>query len=189
VHHRTIQINHQPDATVFQFIIMTFVYSSTCFGRFPVHHQYESQSNARVYHSECDVTSRTYFYAVLLVGPAGRSTGPTTNTAQLSPRYEGKTRSCHCSHWSPDNGRENARNLLSCKQTSGFLISNFRRVLYVVCFLLGDFPAPEFYKPTFRNTLFTFLPMKMEQIECSETSAYKIQTPGNHPEENIQTSG
>jgi hypothetical protein len=30
------------------------------------------------------------------------------------------------------------------------------------------------------------LPMKMEQIECSETSAYKIQTPGNHPEENIQ---
>jgi hypothetical protein len=29
--------------------------------------------------------------------------------------------------------------------------------------------------------------MKMEQIECSETSAYKIQTPGNLPEENIQT--
>jgi hypothetical protein len=28
--------------------------------------------------------------------------------------------------------------------------------------------------------------MKMEEIECSETSAYKIQTPGNHPEENIQ---
>jgi hypothetical protein len=28
--------------------------------------------------------------------------------------------------------------------------------------------------------------MKMEQIECSETSAYKIQMPGNHPEENIQ---
>jgi hypothetical protein len=28
--------------------------------------------------------------------------------------------------------------------------------------------------------------MKMEQIECSETSAYKIQTPRNYPEENIQ---
>jgi hypothetical protein len=25
VHHRTIQINHQPDATIFQFIILTFV--------------------------------------------------------------------------------------------------------------------------------------------------------------------
>jgi len=26
----------------------------------------------------------------------------------------------------------------------------------------------------------------MEQTECSEMSAYKIQTPGNYPEENIQ---
>jgi len=34
-----IQINHQSDATVFQFIILTSVYSSTCFGRFPAHHQ------------------------------------------------------------------------------------------------------------------------------------------------------
>ena len=34
-----IQINHQPDATVFQFIILTFIYSSTCLGRFPAHHQ------------------------------------------------------------------------------------------------------------------------------------------------------
>jgi hypothetical protein len=35
-----------------------------------------------------------------------------------------------------------------------FLISNFRPVLNVVCFLLGNFSAPEFYMPTFRNTLF-----------------------------------
>jgi len=34
----------------------------------------------------------------------------------------------------------------------------------------------------------TYLPMKMEQTECSETSEYKIQTPGNHPEERIQHS-
>src|SRR5215475_7755573 len=34
-----IQINHQPDATIFQFIVLTFVYSSTCFGRFLAHHQ------------------------------------------------------------------------------------------------------------------------------------------------------
>jgi len=39
VHHCTIQINHQPDATIFQFIILTSIYSSTCFGRFPAHHQ------------------------------------------------------------------------------------------------------------------------------------------------------
>jgi len=34
-----------------------------------------------------------------------------------------------------------------------FLISNFRLVLHVVCFLLGNSPASEFYMLTFRNTL------------------------------------
>ena len=29
-----------------------------------------------------------------------------------------------------------------------------------------------------------YLPMKMEQIECSETSAYISQTPGKYPKEN-----
>jgi hypothetical protein len=28
--------------------------------------------------------------------------------------------------------------------------------------------------------------MKMKQTDCSETSAYKIQTPGNYMEESIQ---
>jgi len=32
----------------------------------------------------------------------------------------------------------------------------------------------------------TYPPMKMEQTDRSETSAYKIQTPGNYPEECIQ---
>jgi hypothetical protein len=39
VHHHTIEINHQPDATVFQFIILKFVYGSTCFEHFSTHHQ------------------------------------------------------------------------------------------------------------------------------------------------------
>jgi len=30
--------------------------------------------------------------------------------------------------------------------------------------------------------------MKIKQTECSETSAYKIQTLGNYPEENVQQS-
>ena len=43
-----------------------------------------------------------------------------------------------------------------------------------------------------RNFLFLvhfthiYLPMKMEQRECSETSACKLQTPGNYPKESIQ---
>jgi len=36
------------------------------------------------------------------------------------------------------------------------------------------------------SLLFTYLPMKMKQTECSETSAYKIQTPANYPEEDMQ---
>ena len=35
-----------------------------------------------------------------------------------------------------------------------YLISSFRRVLYAVCFLLGNYPASGVYMPTFRNTLF-----------------------------------
>ena len=62
---------------------------------------------------------------------------------------------------------------------------------FVVCFLLGNSPASEFYMPTFRNTLFHLhrrVGVKMEQTECSETSVYTIQTPGNYPEESIQRS-
>ena len=42
--------------------------------------------------------------------------------------------------------------------------------------------------PTFSTPaiLHTYPPMKMEQTECFETSAYKIQTPGNYAEESIQ---
>ena len=79
------------------------------------------------------------------------------------------------------------------------MISSFRRVQNVVCFLLGDSPASDLYMPTFRNTLSvpsskagvkyhpsitSHLPLKMEQIVCSETSAYINQTPGNHLKEN-----
>jgi len=49
---------------------------------------------------------------------------------------------------------------------------------------------------TFRNTLFhlhrhvgAHLSAYEDGTECSETSAYKIQTPGNHPKESIQHSG
>jgi len=43
--------------------------------------------------------------------------------------------------------------LFTLRTFTNLLISNFRRVLYVACFLLGNSPGPEFYMPTFRNTL------------------------------------
>jgi hypothetical protein len=35
----TCDIDHRPDATIFQFIILTSIYSSICCGRSPAHHQ------------------------------------------------------------------------------------------------------------------------------------------------------
>jgi hypothetical protein len=32
----------------------------------------------------------------------------------------------------------------------------------------------------------SYLPVKMEQTECSETSEYELQTSGNYPKESIQ---
>jgi hypothetical protein len=47
------------------------------------------------------------------------------------------------------------------------------------------------YTPTFTSPVHsthTYSPVKMEETECSETSAFKIQTPGNYPKEIIQHS-
>jgi len=67
-----IQINHQQDATIFQFIILTFIYNLTCFGRFSAHHQ---ELN--------DCSSSLWFYLLIVVTVAlfscsGRSARPRT---------------------------------------------------------------------------------------------------------------
>ena len=62
-------------------------------------------------------------------------------------------------------------------------ILSFRRVLYVVC---STFPSEYKYTDTSQPELFFLhLPRKMEPIEGSETSAFKPQTPGKYPKENI----
>ena len=58
----------------------------------------------------------------------------------------------------------NSESITNCEQVSAepliqfilqvFFVSNFRRVLNVVCFLLGKSQASEVYMPTFRNTPF-----------------------------------
>ena len=70
------------------------------------------------------------------------------------------------------------------RTSPAFLISNCLSVLNAVWYLLGNSPAPEFYMPTFRNIM-SHLHMRVG-VECCEASAYKIQTPGNYPEESIQ---
>jgi hypothetical protein len=81
------------------------------------------------------------------------------------------------------------------------MISNFRRVLDIMSSLLGVSPASVFGMPTFRNNLYVpsskagyevqelhNQPLKMEQIDGSETSACKNQTPGIHPNDYSQYS-
>ena len=59
----------------------------------------------------------------------------------------------------------------------------------VVCFLLGNSLASEFYMPTFRNTVCSiFIGAYEDGTECSETSEYTIQTSGNYPEESTEHS-
>jgi len=61
-----------------QYYYLTFIYSSTCFGRPHALHQE---------HNNC--SSSLWFYL-----------------------YWGKTRGYYCSCWAPDDGCENARNIL-----------------------------------------------------------------------------
>jgi len=55
-------------------------------------------------------------------------------------------------------------------------------------FVLNIFPYKysNILKPS--HSSHTYLPAYEDGTECSETSAYKIQTPGNYPEESIQHS-
>jgi len=70
--HNTIQIDHQPDVKIFQFIILKFIYSSTCFGCCRAHLQELSDCNGSL-----------WFYlrivvTVVLCSLSGRSARPRT---------------------------------------------------------------------------------------------------------------
>ena len=61
--------------------------------------------------------------------------------------------------------------VLSQNLSTGTNDENFR--IFVVCFLLGNSPASEFYMSTFRNTVLpSYLSAYENGTECSETSAY-----------------
>jgi len=60
----------------YQFIILTFVYSSTCFGRFPAHHQELNDCSGSLW---CYLR---IVVTVVLCSSSGRLAGPTTNTAR-----------------------------------------------------------------------------------------------------------
>jgi hypothetical protein len=55
----------------------------------------------------------TYIYVQLNVFRASSRPSSGAQVALLPPRSNGKTKGCYCS-WAPDDGREDARNMLSC---------------------------------------------------------------------------
>jgi len=76
---KTIQIDLQTNATIFQFIILTFIYSSTFFWRSPAHHQ---ELN--------DCSSSLWFYlrivvTVVLCSWSGRLTGLSAEIVGSNP--------------------------------------------------------------------------------------------------------
>ena len=75
--------------------------------------------------------------------------------------------------------------LTFAKGLSHILLCNFSASAFFIYTGKGLFSR--IITPTFSNLVifYTCPPMNMEQTECSETSAYKIQTPGNYPEESI----
>jgi hypothetical protein len=80
VHHLVIQINHQLDATISSVFYLTFIYSSTCFGRPHGHHQELSNCSSSLW-----FYLRSVVIAVLLVvlRPAGPTTTNSTATTKL----------------------------------------------------------------------------------------------------------
>jgi len=78
----TIQINHQPDATIFQFIILTFIYSSTCFGRSPAHHQELNDCSSSLWFYRWSVVVTV---PLVVVRPAGRPDHDQQHCYDLAP--------------------------------------------------------------------------------------------------------
>ena len=65
----------------FQFIILTFVYSSTCFGRFPTHHQ---ELN--------DCSGSLWFYLRIVVTVRGRAGRPVRPRTQHDCHHDTKVK-------------------------------------------------------------------------------------------------
>ena len=81
--------------------------------------------------------------AVLVVGPAD----PTTNTARLSPRCEGKTRDCYCNYWAPADEQETPETCWAVNKLRDNKLKNYciRLVIYLNCTMMHGLTNLKFY--------------------------------------------
>jgi len=106
VHHHTIQINHQLDATISPIYYLTFIFSSTCFGRPHSHHQeLQLQQQPLVLPLERGDSS------AVGRGPAGRPDHDQQHCYHHAPKV--KPEAATAVVVAPDDGHEDARNMLS----------------------------------------------------------------------------
>ena len=80
-----------------------------------------------------------------------------------------------------------------CSETSAYKIHTLGNSSYLPAYEYGTDSVPKRRHIKFRRReiLHTYPPMKMEHTECSETSEYKIQTPGiihTYPPINMEQS-
>jgi hypothetical protein len=90
----------------------------------PAMERAESADFCQVMHAKsCSVWWRKLFWSW-----SGRPARPRP-TALLPPHSNGKTKDHYCSCWAPDDGHEDARNMLSCTLTSG---NKLEKLLHLV---------------------------------------------------------
>jgi hypothetical protein len=148
------KIFYQLDATISPVLCLTFIYGLTCFGRPHAHHQELNNCSSSLW-----FYLRSVAITVLLV-----VVGPVYNLLLMaSPRSEGKTRGCYCSCWAPDNGREDARNMLSRKYTSS-------KIQEKSLFLVGDlfelYDDVRTYKFKFKIPIYCVTEIRLFSIHC-----------------------
>ena len=128
-----IHINHQPNATIFQFIILTFIYSSTRFGRFPAHHQELSDCSGSLW----------FCLRIVVIGESARprtqhdchhdtKVKPEAATAVIEPLVMGGKTPKTC--WAVNKRQDNK--LKNCW---------FRLVIYLNCAMMHGLTNLKFY--------------------------------------------
>jgi len=78
MYHHTIQINHQPDATVSPVYYLTFIYGSTCFGRPHAHHQELNNCSSSLWFYLWSVVIAVLLVMVWLASPTSTNSAAVT---------------------------------------------------------------------------------------------------------------